>query len=185
MTESFKDEIPFLTEEKKQLESNLRIITNEKENLEVRNHACEEQVKKMESELQYMEEMLKDGNSNKDSEEFNELKEKFKTLEDINKQLENKSEDVADEHSRCSNLIKTLDQKVKAGEKEISGYLLHLKVLEEKIKEKDIVSEPEANSDVEINSKDQVSNDFEILMSQKNIAESKASIMERKVIKLE
>merc|ERR1719186_112508 len=63
------------------------------------------------------------------------------------------------------------------------------------MKEKGIVSESEANSNSEIHSKDQISNvneelkknkfDFDILMSQKNIAESKASIMERKVIKLE
>merc|ERR1719369_609932 len=94
MSESIKEEIAFFKEERTQLESNLRNMKTQKEKIEAEFNISRSKVQKMDSELRHMEEMLKSGSTN--DEDFNELNEKFKTLEEINKKLENKCERVED-----------------------------------------------------------------------------------------
>jgi chromosome segregation ATPase len=120
---------------------------------------------------------------NTNDKELNELKDKFRTVEDINKLLENKSENAEDALFEMRKALNVLNEE-----------LNDTKEMHSKCHEKE--NHSEGSLQEEIHSKDkEVANalreelkttksDFDILLSQKNMAESKASIMDRKVIKL-
>merc|ERR1719500_1494381 len=176
MSETVKEEIAFFREERTQLENNLRNMKISKEKIEADFNISRSKVQKMDSELRHMEEMLRSGSTN--DEDFNELNEKFKTLEEINKNLENKCERVEDEFFEIKTAMNFLHEDYSSLKK------LHSKCHDQS---SSFVPPQRTNSDdaalrSELNA---IKSDYDILQSHKNIAESKASILERKVSKLE